>query len=126
MEKGRSRSTVTADAYGPTNSGIRRSLASRPPYRTGFEVSQGERMAPGDDTEASKPSYETRRMHKNWGGLEVSPVHRSEKCGRPSARPISLDERIPLGGSGSLVRAASPCHNGSRSSRSAHRSDPAP
>lgn len=34
MEKGRSRSTVTADAYGLTNPGIRRSLASRPPYRT--------------------------------------------------------------------------------------------
>src|SRR4051812_172985 len=34
MEKGRSRLPVTADAYGPTNSGVRRSLASRPPYRT--------------------------------------------------------------------------------------------
>src|SRR5258707_3968228 len=33
METGRSRSTVTADAYGPTNPGVRRSLASRPPYR---------------------------------------------------------------------------------------------
>ncbi len=32
MEKGRSRLTVTAVANGPTNSGIRRSLASRPPY----------------------------------------------------------------------------------------------
>jgi hypothetical protein len=32
MEKGRSRLPVTADAYGPTNSGVRRSLASRLPY----------------------------------------------------------------------------------------------
>ena len=34
MEKGRSRFSVTADAYGLTNPGISRSLASRPPYRT--------------------------------------------------------------------------------------------
>ncbi len=40
MEKGRSRLSVTADAYGLTNSGVRRSLASRPPYRTsGFGIS---------------------------------------------------------------------------------------
>ena len=32
MEKGRSRLTVTAAANGHTNSGVRRSLASRPPY----------------------------------------------------------------------------------------------
>ena len=34
MEKGRHRFSVTADAYGLTISGISRSLASRPPYRT--------------------------------------------------------------------------------------------
>ena len=34
MEKGRHRFSVTADAYGLTYSGISRSLASRPPYRT--------------------------------------------------------------------------------------------
>src|SRR5262249_46741536 len=34
MEKGRNRLPVPADAYGPTNSGIRRSLASRPPCRS--------------------------------------------------------------------------------------------
>jgi len=38
MEKGRNRLPVTADAYGLTNPGTRRSLASRPPHRTGFEV----------------------------------------------------------------------------------------
>src|SRR5262249_15057508 len=32
MEKGRHRLSVTAEAYGLTNSGIRRSLASRPPH----------------------------------------------------------------------------------------------
>ena len=34
MEKGRHRFSVTADAYGLTISGISRSLASRPPYRS--------------------------------------------------------------------------------------------
>jgi hypothetical protein len=34
MEKGRHRFSVTADANGLTNSGISRSLASRPPYRS--------------------------------------------------------------------------------------------
>ena len=38
MEKRRSRFSVTADAYGLTNSGVSRSLASRPSYRTDFEV----------------------------------------------------------------------------------------
>jgi hypothetical protein len=33
MEKGRHRFSVSADANGLTNSGISRSLASRPPYR---------------------------------------------------------------------------------------------
>jgi hypothetical protein len=35
MEKGRNRLPVTAVAYGLTNPGISRSLASRPPYRVG-------------------------------------------------------------------------------------------
>src|SRR5258707_8119038 len=34
MEKGRSRLPVTADAYGLANPETRRSLDSRPPYRT--------------------------------------------------------------------------------------------
>src|SRR3954453_22311249 len=38
MEKGRYRFSVTAEAYGLTNSGISRSLASRPPYRTAREA----------------------------------------------------------------------------------------
>ena len=37
MEKGRSRLPVTADAYGLTNPGIRRSLASRLPYENHYQ-----------------------------------------------------------------------------------------
>lgn len=55
MEKGRSRLSVTADAYGPTNSGIRRSLASRLPYDlfcflidpTGWAEIEEQAFAPG-------------------------------------------------------------------------------
>jgi len=42
MEKGRHRFSVTAEAYGLTNSGISRSLASRPPHR-----SRSHRVLPG-------------------------------------------------------------------------------
>ena len=44
METGRNRLSVTADAYGLTNPGTRRSLASRPPYRTALEAESPGRL----------------------------------------------------------------------------------
>ena len=55
MEKGRYRFSVTAEAYGLTNSGISRSLASRPPYRITSTIAVGNIMGKSRDFPAKPP-----------------------------------------------------------------------
>jgi len=56
MEKGRHRFSVTADAYGLTNSGISRSLASRPPYNPDRDTSSPIARNQADETRCHRMS----------------------------------------------------------------------
>jgi hypothetical protein len=76
MEKGRHRFSVTADAYGLTYSGISRSLASRPPYRTDFEVTPiRPTIAVQDHLSESRL-----RSHASRFGLAPRPAGRRACC----------------------------------------------
>jgi hypothetical protein len=67
MEKGRSRFSVTADAYGPTNSGISRSLASRPPYRNRTERNPAWPGIGSTDSSADRlPLSGSQRINIRW------------------------------------------------------------
>src|SRR5262249_24714613 len=61
MEKGRSRFSVTADAYGLTNPGISRSLASRLPYRIGTRHPSARASFTGRAIAAMRPSTASAR-----------------------------------------------------------------
>jgi len=69
MEKGRNRFTVTAEAYGLTNPGTSRSLASRPPYKdTNSAIACEDLAGIGERTTARKP--ERSRM-KGWAFYQL-------------------------------------------------------
>src|SRR5208282_3291568 len=69
MEKGRNRFTVTAEAYGLTNPGTSRSLASRPPYKaTDCPIALEELKGIRDRVSVRQPQ---RHRHSGWAFLQL-------------------------------------------------------
>ena len=66
--KGRSRLPVTADAYGLTNPGIRRNLASRLPYENSLTLETFQRNPAGNQSRPVEPGQPPEASLAWWVG----------------------------------------------------------